>query len=51
MDRAIVQHQQPLRKTPETEFVAGGRKALNVRIRDFNHLPFDCRLEQPENLF
>jgi hypothetical protein len=50
MDRAIPEHQQLLREIPETRFVTDGREVLNVRIRDFNHLPFDCRPEQPENL-
>jgi hypothetical protein len=50
MGRAILERPQPLRKTPETEFVAEGREAINIRIRDFNHFHFDCRPEPPENL-
>jgi hypothetical protein len=50
MGRAGLERPQPLQKTPETKFVADGREAVNVCIGDFNHFPFDCRPEQPENL-
>jgi hypothetical protein len=50
MGRAVPERPQPLRKTPETELIADGREVVNVRIRDFNHFPFDCRPEQTENV-
>jgi hypothetical protein len=47
---AVLEPSQPPRKILETEFVADGREAVNVCIRDFNYFPFNCRPEQPENL-